>query len=171
MAYTASLATQVSLAGGFGFIGTGTWHHFLLDHSQPVHHSLGAGENLQDTLEAARDLIHKEIGPQDILPIGVGFIGWIIDKKGDQVQELFSLLFQYRVKAVWLSFSNDLRRLVNLIHDLNEKNAGVHRVLIFATVSSLEQARAAIDWNVDVLNAQGMLILLKERTRGDPNAT
>lgn len=140
MAYAAggALAAEVSRAGGFGFIGVG---------SEPV-------EKLRRELAAARQLLDP---PRDaVLPIGVGFIGWIIDQNETlSKEELLPLIFEYRVQAIWLSFGTRLGSWVEYVRSMAQETG--HDIKVFVQVSSLDQAQTAIkEWKADVIVAQGI---------------
>ncbi|TEB36487.1 2-nitropropane dioxygenase [Coprinellus micaceus] len=140
MAYAAggALAAEVSLAGGFGFIGVG---------SEPV-------EKVRKELIAVRQLLDL---PRDanVLPIGVGFLGWILDQKEAlSKEELIPLIFEYRVQAIWLSFGTRLGSWIEYVRSLTQKTG--HNIQVFVQVSSLDEAQTAIkEWKADVIVAQG----------------
>ncbi|KAM3414888.1 hypothetical protein BST61_g10031 [Cercospora zeina] len=81
----ASLATEVSRAGGLGFIGAGS-----------------DASNLEILLEEAK---HQVAGAQvlrvvdNVMPIGIGFLLWAGEKL---LNEALPLIAKYRPAAVWL---------------------------------------------------------------------
>ncbi|GIZ49402.1 hypothetical protein CKM354_001243200 [Cercospora kikuchii] len=81
----ASLATEVSRAGGLGFIGAGS-----------------DASNLESILEEAKQQITgaqvlKEVN--DVMPIGIGFLLWAGE---ELLNEALPLLAKYKPAAVWL---------------------------------------------------------------------
>ncbi|KAJ2931825.1 hypothetical protein H1R20_g5264, partial [Candolleomyces eurysporus] len=132
------LAAEVSMAGGFGFIGSG----------------FDTPEKLRRDIETARTALKVE--PGSPLPIGVGFIGWILDKSETTSKELLALLVEYRVKAIWLSFGVNLSPWIQFVRELNQQSGGPP-ILIFVQVCSLQEALTAInEWKVDVVVVQGI---------------
>lgn len=104
------------------------------------------------------------------LPIGTGFIGWLLDAQPPAPKdstlshksknEFLQAALDAHVRAIWLSFGNDLKRWIDVIreHDRAVGNAnGDRRIFIFVQVGSVEEARIAIEeWGVDVLAVQGI---------------
>jgi nitronate monooxygenase len=89
------------------------------------------------------------------LPIGVGFIGWILDQKDalGSAHEFLSVALDNNVRAIWLSFGVDLGKWIRYIRN-KERNPGA--TTIFVQVNSVQQALVAInDWKADVVVAQG----------------
>ena len=111
-------------------------------------------EKLRRDLETARTILKVE--PGSPLPIGVGFLGWILDKSEATSKELISLLFEYRVKAIWLAFGDNLTPWIQFVRELNQKSGGPP-ILIFIQICSLQEALTAInEWNADVVVVQGL---------------
>ncbi|KAF5336008.1 hypothetical protein D9611_006237 [Ephemerocybe angulata] len=138
MAYASggALAAEVTLAGGFGFIGVG---------SEPA-------EKLSRELATARRILNTE--PTSTLRIGVGFLGWILDQNESLSKDLINLLFEQRVQAVWLSFGNNLAQWIEYIRAQSQQSG--HPIFIFVVVSSpAESQRAINEWKADVIVAQG----------------
>lgn len=93
---------------------------------------------------------------QTPLPIGVGYLGWQLDKPNSPTVELLSYALENRVQAVWFSFGDDLGRWVKFVRDYDLKSGNGHKTLVFAQVSTVEEAQKAMDeWKVDFLVAQG----------------
>lgn len=139
MAYASggALAAEVTLAGGFGFIGVG---------SEPA-------EKLSRELATARRILNTE--PTSTLRIGVGFLGWILDQNESLSKDLINLLFEQRVQAVWLSFGNNLAQWIEYIRAQSQQSG--HPIFIFVVVSSpAESQRAINEWKADVIVAQGI---------------
>lgn len=109
-------------------------------------------EKLVHELTLARNILKTP--PTEPLPVGVGFIGWILDKSESLSKDLFPLLFEHRVKAIWLSFGDKLGHYVQYIRELSQQTG--HNILVFILVSSLGEAQRAInEWKADVIVAQG----------------
>jgi nitronate monooxygenase len=95
------------------------------------------------------------VDTQSSLPIGIGYIGWILeqpDARGS-AQDFLSVALNNNVRAVWFSFGLDLNKWIQYVRD-NERNPGA--TIIFVQVNSVEEALVAInDWKIDVVVAQG----------------
>ncbi|WP_337658563.1 NAD(P)H-dependent flavin oxidoreductase [Sphingorhabdus sp. Alg231-15] len=109
------LAAAVSDAGGLGLIGGGYGDEVWL-----------------------RDQLSKA----GTSPIGVGFIGWSLDRKPG----LLDLALDYSPKTILLSFGG----LEN--HAGRIRSSGI---TLIAQVQTLEQARSAADLGADIIVAQG----------------
>ena len=110
----------------------------------------------------ARDL-------EESLPIGVGFLGFILDKQtktdpnsGDIIGnvEQIDIALDARVKAVWFSFGVELGKYVRYVRaEEARRNASAskrHETLVMVQINSVEEARVATyDWGVDIIVAQG----------------
>ncbi|THH15622.1 hypothetical protein EW146_g4882 [Bondarzewia mesenterica] len=133
-----ALSSQVTLAGGFGFIASG----------------YGSLEAFRKELDIARSALNVSSGT---LPIGAGFLGWVLDRSDTKGVDYLYEALNNRVRAVWLSFGNDLGRWVDVVRGHDQKLGNDPKTLIFIQVNSPEQALvAARDWKVDVLVAQGI---------------
>ena len=119
----------------------------------PLSTALDPIEKLRRELEIARKELN--LGPQDVLPIGVGFLGWLLDVPALlPAKELLALLFEYHVKAVWLSLGDNTATWIQYIRELSQQHE--HRILIFTPVYTLEEGQTAINkWKADVIVAQG----------------
>ncbi|CAA7269276.1 unnamed protein product [Cyclocybe aegerita] len=134
-----ALAAQVTLAGGFGFVGAG--------YEPP--------DSLTRELGIARQLL-QHTDDDAPLPIGVGFLAWQLEKSPDRAEQLLSIVLEHRVQAVWLAFGQDLGRWADYVRN-HDKNAGSAKaVKIFVQLSTVEQAHWAIkECKADVIVAQG----------------
>jgi len=134
------LAAQVTAGGGFGFLSAG--------YEGP--------EQLTAELSLARSSL--QLGPSSPLPIGVGYLGWQLEKKDSPVIEVLQLALENRVKAVWFSFGSQLGRWVQFVRDYDQKNRGEsEKTIIFAQISSIQDALIAVnEWKIDVLVVQGI---------------
>lgn len=93
---------------------------------------------------------------QTPIPIGVGYLCWQLEKPNSPAIELLSVALENRVQAVWFSFGNDLGRWVEYVRKHDDKASDGHKTLVFAQISSTEEAKKAInEWKVDVVVAQG----------------
>ncbi|KAI8996367.1 2-nitropropane dioxygenase [Trametes punicea] len=137
-ASSAELAVEVTRAGGFGFFG-------IAGMTQ---------EKLREELSYARKSF-LNIGDKPI-PIGCGFLGWMLDSKEDEFRPLIDTVLESGVQAIWLAFGNDLHRWVQYIRASNANEHASQRPLLFIQTTSVEEAlRAANDWKVDVVVVQG----------------
>ncbi|KAF9268982.1 NPD-domain-containing protein [Marasmius fiardii PR-910] len=128
-----ALAAQARLAGAFGFIPAG--------YKSP--------EWLQSEINLARSLLPSS----DVLPLGIGYFGWELDKleskEGSAPQSLKTALSN-SVQAIWFSFGNNLGKWVNFVRNQSPKT------LIFILANTVEESRTAIEeWKADVLVCQG----------------
>ncbi|KDQ61610.1 hypothetical protein JAAARDRAFT_31075 [Jaapia argillacea MUCL 33604] len=142
-----ALAAAVTAGGGFGFIAVGLGYD-------------GTGrdtvEGFEGQLSLTRSLLNIPASPAP-LPIGIGFIGWLLDLPGAPGPTLLNIALENRPKAIWFSFGNDLGPWIKVVHEFNEKIKGEHKILIFAQVNTVEEARkAAVEWKVDAIVAQGI---------------
>ncbi|KAF4598666.1 hypothetical protein EYR38_007072 [Pleurotus pulmonarius] len=136
---TAEMSTIVYQAGGFGMIPAG------FDSSTQLKEYLGAARK---SLSVAED---------DAIPVGVGFIGWILDKTEPSDDPRLPAVLAEKPAAIWLAFGSDLGKYVRQIRDFDAARTDGHRTLIFTIVNDVEGAlRAANEWEVDVLVAQGI---------------
>jgi len=135
-----ALASEVSLAGGFGFLAPG-----------PVHTGV---EKFRDEFDVARSILNRPTGP---LPIGAGFLGWKLEEVQSPYIALLELALENGVRAIWLSFGEHLDRWIELVRNHDEKSGKSPRTLVFVQVNSVDEALLASQtWKVDVLVAQGI---------------
>ncbi|KIY66148.1 2-nitropropane dioxygenase [Cylindrobasidium torrendii FP15055 ss-10] len=130
----ANLASAVSGAGGFGFIGGGRL----------------TVEQLDTHLTAVRSTLQLPKGEQ--LPVGVGFITWALEKDnlGDAPDPRISAVLRHDVRAVWLAFGGDTGKYVRQVR------VEAPKALVFVMVSTVEEAlKATNEWKADVLVVQG----------------
>ncbi|PPQ91280.1 hypothetical protein CVT25_006223 [Psilocybe cyanescens] len=127
-ARTGLLASAVSSAGAFGFMGAGMTYPSQLDKRLTVARRIRIGERKLD------------IAPDQPVPIGVGFIGWILDMTESSPDPRLEAILEEKPVALWLAFGVDLGKYVAQIH----------------THDAVEDAlRAANEWKVDIIVAQG----------------
>ncbi|KAG5653329.1 hypothetical protein H0H81_001069 [Sphagnurus paluster] len=109
-------------------------------------------EKLRSEVESARSILQADT--QSPLPIGIGYLGWQLEKPNTPAQQLLSVALDNKVQAVWLSFGAQLQRWINFIRE-SEEHPGATK--IFIQVTSLEEALVAINtWKADVIVAQGI---------------
>lgn len=89
-----------------------------------------------------------------LLPIGVGFIGWILDRLPEADADTLLETALDQSVAIWLAFGVDLGKYARKVR---EYDARKHRkTLLFVMVNSVEAAlKAAGEWKADVIVAQG----------------
>jgi nitronate monooxygenase len=108
---------------------------------------------LKSEVKLARDLLKGDT--QSPLPIGIGYLGWILEQSVTRgsAHDYLSVALDNNVQAVWFSYGADLKGWIQYIRD-NERHPGA--TTIFVQVTSVEEALVAInDWKVDVVVAQG----------------
>jgi len=60
------------------------------------------------------------------------------------------------VRAIWLSFGQDLGRWIEFVRNHDQKSGKSPKTLLFVQVNSVDEALIAVQtWKVDVLVAQG----------------
>jgi len=134
---TGKLAGAVSSAGAFGFIGAG----FL------------SSQELKQDLKTTRQNLN--IATDQPVPVGIGFIGWILDITESSSDPRLHAVLDEKPAAIWLAFGVDLGKYVAQIRAYDSKRE--HKTIIFAVMNSVEDAlRAANEWKVDVIVAQGI---------------
>ncbi|GLB45519.1 putative nitronate monooxygenase [Lyophyllum shimeji] len=136
-AATADLASAVTAASAFGFMGAG----FL------------SSEELKRNFQVARKKLN--IADNDPVPIGIGFIGWILDKTEVSEDPRIIATLEEKPIAIWFAFGDDLGKYISQVRAYDAQRE--HKTVIFVNVNSVEGARrAANEWKVDVIVAQGI---------------
>ncbi|KDR71503.1 hypothetical protein GALMADRAFT_271041 [Galerina marginata CBS 339.88] len=134
---TANLASAVSSAGGFGLMGAG----------------FKSSKELKENLTFIRQKLGLKA--DQFIPVGLGFIGWVLDRTEVSDDPRLHAVLEEKPRAIWLAFGVDLGKYVAQIRAYDTKRE--HKTVIFTIVNSVEDAlRAANDWKVDVLVAQGI---------------
>ncbi|CAI7620397.1 unnamed protein product [Penicillium glandicola] len=137
----ASLATAVTKAGGFGFIGGG--FDFRSESTQLL--------GLDTQLANARSTLG--LTDDQPLPLGVGFITFQPD---GFIPSAIPILQKHQVAAVWLSFpraDSDHLPIIQAIRKAQESSAWDTK--IFVQVGTIKSAEEALHQGVDVLVVQG----------------
>jgi hypothetical protein len=158
-----ALASEVSLAGGFGFLSPSPGEACPLPPTSRRLVEEGCGttasvftgvEKFRDELDIARSMLNIPSGP--LLPIGAGFLGWKLDEAGSQLVPLLELALENGVRAIWLSFGKDLGRWIEFVRNHDQTSGKSPKTLVFVQVNSADDALIAVQaWKVDVLVAQG----------------
>lgn len=150
---TSILASAVSAAGAFGFLAAGT--QFVEAIALPtLRMYLGFFSSAELKEEFAQVRKTLKVAPGAPVPVGIGFIGWILDITEPSPDPRLAAVLHEKPVAIWLAFGVDLGRYVSQIRKYDEGRE--HKTVIFVIVSSVETARrAAEEWGVDVLVAQG----------------
>ncbi|KAI8996368.1 hypothetical protein BD414DRAFT_534087 [Trametes punicea] len=137
-ASSAELAVEVTRGGGFGFVGA----------------AFATPDSLRAELAYTRNSF-PELGDKP-LPIGIGFIGWLLDANEEQSKQLIDIVLENNVQAIWLAFGVDLYRWIHYIRTSPANARASHKPLIFLQATSLKEALVAVnEWKVDVVIAQG----------------
>jgi nitronate monooxygenase len=89
---------------------------------------------------------------QSPLPIGIGYLGWLLEQQA-AAQDYLSVALDNNVQAVWFAYGADLNQWIQYIRN-NDRHPGA--TAIFVQVNSVEEALVAIhDWKADAVVAQG----------------
>ncbi|KAF5347401.1 hypothetical protein D9758_011253 [Tetrapyrgos nigripes] len=139
MAFAAGgeLAGAVTGAGGFGLIGAG----FL------------SSADLKAYLSIVRKTLNLPDG--NPLPVGIGFVSWILAKTENSDDPRLPAILEEKPQAIWFAFGDDMGKYVTQVREYDSKRE--HKTIVFVMVNSVEEAlRAADDWKVDVIVAQGI---------------
>ena len=114
-------------------------------------------ETFRKEFDVARTTLNIPSGP---LPIGAGFLGWKLEEEAHSPHiALLELALENSVRAIWLSFGEDLGRWIELVRNHDQKSGKSPKTLVFVQVNSVDEALFAVQkWNVDVLVAQGNVL-------------
>jgi nitronate monooxygenase len=112
----------------------------------------GTVADFASELDISRKELKISSGP---IPIGVGFLGHKLDKAGDStVREMLEHSLEQKVRAIWLSFGDDLGKWVSFVRDYEAERE--HKSFIFIVVGTVSEAlRAANEFRADAIVAQG----------------
>lgn len=108
-----AMATEISKAGGLGFIGGGS------DASTLESMLVDVRKRASETA-SVRDV-------KDVLPVGVGFLIWAGDKL---LRDSLPILEKYRPAAIWLFAPNKSEELVRWTEEMRRVTAGKTKVWI-----------------------------------------
>ncbi|KAJ8690741.1 hypothetical protein PTI98_012145 [Pleurotus ostreatus] len=116
---------------------------------------LDDAEKIRENLRSVRKSLSIPDG--EVIPVGVGFINWILDITEALDEPLIHVALAEKPKALWFAFGPNMGRHIQSVRDYDAKRSDGHKTLVFAIVSSVEMAlKAANEWGVDVLVAQGI---------------
>ncbi|KAK3621837.1 hypothetical protein LTR56_022573 [Elasticomyces elasticus] len=107
------LATEVSAAGGLGFIGIGNDASTMEDELEKAKQQAAQSNTLRH---------HK-----DVLPVGVGFLLWAGDKL---LEEALPILKKYKPAAVWLFAPTEPGQLVRWTESTRQATGGKTKIWI-----------------------------------------
>ncbi|KAG6915436.1 hypothetical protein DXG01_011466 [Tephrocybe rancida] len=135
-ATTPSMVAAVASAGAFGFLGAGP------DSSQ----------QLRDKLRSVRTAL--DLPSHTPLPVGVGFLGFLLDKTEASGDPRLPVVLEELPKAIWFAFGGDLGRHIAQVRAYDLKRE--HKTAVFVIVNSVQEALLATNqWKVDALVVQG----------------
>ncbi|KAG6888112.1 hypothetical protein C0992_009607 [Termitomyces sp. T32_za158] len=131
------LASAVTAASAFGMIGAG----------------FSSSEELKGYFRAIRGKLNiPDYAP---VPIGIGFIGWILDKTETSDDPRIKTILEEKPMAIWFAFGEDLGKYISQVRAFDAERD--HKTIIFVMINSVEAAvQAANEWQVDVIVAQGI---------------
>src|SRR6266850_1012026 len=116
-------------------------------------------EKFRNEFDVVRSTLNKPTGP---LPIGAGFLGWKLEEERSSHVALLELALESGVRAIWLSFGEDLGRWIELVRNHDQKTGKSPKTLVFVQVNSVDDALTAVQtWKVDVLVAQGKFMFFQ----------
>ncbi|MBW0503091.1 hypothetical protein O181_042806 [Austropuccinia psidii MF-1] len=139
------LATEVSLAGGFGFVGLG---YETLEHLD------------QEIIDIRKKFSHLSF--DQLLPIGYGFLVWRLEEEEEnlgieKIEEYFFKLIS-QIRCIWLSFGNNLARWIRLLNRLNASSSKSEKCKIAIQVTNVREAEELLNDHqsfFDILVVQG----------------
>ncbi|KAI1456691.1 FMN-dependent 2-nitropropane dioxygenase [Annulohypoxylon moriforme] len=144
------LATEVTKAGGLGFIQGG----------RDFAPGSAILKRLEDQLTQARELLGSEPANRT-LPIGVGFVTFSSTAKQHFANTAIPILRKYRPAAIWLfapspDAPETLPGLIKALKSASTSNDGVsYSPKIVVQVGSVAAAREAASHGADIIVAQG----------------
>ena len=134
----ASFATEISRAGGLGFIGAGNDVSTLESIFEEVKTQVANHPNLREV--------------KDVLPVGVGFLLWAGEKL---LKEALPVIEKYRPAAVWFFAPNKNDELVRWTEETRRITKG--KTKIWIQVGSVQNALEVVKTcQPDVLVVQGI---------------
>ncbi|KAJ7574493.1 2-nitropropane dioxygenase [Mycena floridula] len=117
---------------------------------------LGADDLSSERLISEARLVRQKLGiPEgDAVPLGRGFIAWVLDITEATPDPRLPAYLDERHKIIWLAFGDNLGKYVKFVRDYEAHHT--HKTLVFVMVGTVEQAvQAAEEWNVDFIVTQG----------------
>ncbi|KAJ7672836.1 2-nitropropane dioxygenase [Mycena rosella] len=132
---TPELVAAVSAAGGFGCLGAG--FHSTVE--------------LKEKIQKIRSALKTAQGTP--VPIGIGFIGWILDMTEVSDDPRLEAILDEVPVAIWFAFGADLGKYIDQVRAYDERHG--RKTFIFVIVNSVDDARRAALKGVDALVVQG----------------
>jgi nitronate monooxygenase len=134
----ASLATEVSRAGGLGFVGAGSDVSTLDSILQEVKQQVATAPVLREV--------------NGVLPVGVGFLLWAGDKL---LNEALPLLEKFRPAAVWLFAPNEGSQFAQWTNEVRRVTGGATKIWIqLGTVAEAIEVTKSCQPEVIVVQGQ-----------------
>ncbi|KAJ7600006.1 hypothetical protein C8J56DRAFT_909349 [Mycena floridula] len=136
---TPKLAAAVTSAGGLGL--------------------LGADDLSSERLISEARLVRQKLGvPEgDAVPLGRGFIAWVLDITEATSDPRLPAYLDERHRIIWLAFGDNLGKYVKFVRDYEADRT--HKTLVFVMVGTVEQAvLAAEEWNADFIYEANTLL-------------
>ncbi|KDQ17271.1 hypothetical protein BOTBODRAFT_64286 [Botryobasidium botryosum FD-172 SS1] len=135
-ASTPAMAAAATGAGAFGFIAAG----------------FTASDALVEELQTIRKALN--VGSEDPVSAGVGFLGWILDMTEGSDDPRLPVVLAERPAAIWFAFGLDLGKYIAQVRAYDASRT--HKTTVFVIVNSVDEAlKATHEWGVDVLVVQG----------------
>ncbi|KAG6849924.1 hypothetical protein H0H93_003635 [Arthromyces matolae] len=133
----ADLASAVTAASAFGFIGAG----------------FTSSAQLKSSFQVVRQKLNIAEGSP--VPVGIGFVGWILAMTEISDDPRLEAILEEKPVAIWFAFGDNLGKYIAQVRAYDEKRE--HKTTVFVMTHSVEGAlRAANEWEVDVIVAQGV---------------
>ena len=165
MAYatTPALVAEVIKAGGLGFLGAGERHsgpsgRIVVPYRSSYVVFAGAepAPKVAQAIDDARALLQPELRQV----VGMGFVGWVLDKFNTDSDPRFQAALEKEPSAIFLAYGRDLHKYIEQVRAFDASSAG-RKTPIFVTVNTVQEAvRAAKEWKADVLVVQGSVSVL-----------
>ncbi|KAJ3770544.1 2-nitropropane dioxygenase [Lentinula raphanica] len=135
-ASTPEMAAAATGAGGFGFIAAG----------------FTPSKTLVEEIQAARSILKTPSGAPT--PIGVGLLGWILDKTETSDDPRIPVVLAQSPEAIWFAFGVNLGKYVAQVREYDATRE--HKTKVFVIVNNVDEAMTAVEeWKVDVIVVQG----------------
>ena len=114
-----------------------------------------SSDELKRNIQVARKRLN--IADNAPVPIGLGFIGWILDMTETSDDPRLISTLEEKPVALLFAFGTNLGSYITQVHDYDTKRE--HKTIVFVIVNSVEEAlKAANEWKVDVIVAQGLIL-------------
>ena len=107
---------------------------------------------MKEDVQAIRTSLSIKAGER--VPIGIGFLGWILDITEISDSPRLPAYLDELPEAIWFAFGVDLGKYVDAVR--RHESGRDHKTTIFVMVNSVQEAVvAANEWKVDVIVVQG----------------